>query len=145
MSIVASPTLSKDVRHKSTGLLKQLFTAYSTDKEATKAKSHPDTASNSLQPKDGPANIHPPSYQKNQPFTPHPNVPTGTAQEAEMLSRELENGEWEDRVESTPVSTDSVLRVHGIYMSERRHFEIRVDQGGKLLLWDATVGKLWGT
>jgi hypothetical protein len=61
------------------------------------------------------------------------------------LESELDQGDIDDKVESRPVSTDAVLRVHGIYMSKRRHLEIRVDHTGSLVLWDQEEGKLWGT
>jgi hypothetical protein len=65
--------------------------------------------------------------------------------EAQSLESELDQKGVDDKVESTPISTDHVLRVHGIYMSKRRHLEVRVDSGGRLILWDQEEGKLWAT
>lgn len=116
LSIIASPSLSSDVRHKATSLLRQLHSAYSNDKNARHASSG----------------------------TPASLAPLTDA-EAQTLESELENGKLDDRVESTPVRTDHVLRVHGIYMDRRREFEIRVGQDGKLAVYDAKEGKPWGS
>ena len=64
-----------------------------------------------------------------------------TDAEAKELEQAIENGEVDDRVEHTPIGTDEVLRVHGVYMSESREFAIRTSPEGKLELWDAKAGK----
>ena len=108
-------------------------------KHATLSNPHPELSTSTAKP---------PSYSKETvpSFKPphNPSIPDRTAEEAFALEHELDEDNWDDRVESTPVSTDSVLRVHGIYMSVRRHLEVRVDAAGKLILWDAGEGKLWG-
>lgn len=161
MSIIASPTLSSDVRHKSTNLLKQLYEAYNSDK--TKPKdSKKDSGKNGSaataaeQAASDPA-APPPASLPSQTQTqtdesvpafspPDPrDVAPGTQAEAQILENELELNHLEDKVENTPISTDETLRVHGIYMSKRRHFEVRVDQAGKLVLWDSDEEKIWGT
>jgi hypothetical protein len=43
-------------------------------------------------------------------------------------------GKADDQVENRPICTGEVLRVHGIYMKERREFDIRVGDQGKLEL-----------
>ena len=120
LSIVASPSLSSDVRHKATSLLRQISTAYSTDKEKTKAEQ---AAAKGVQPA---ATLAPISED-----------------EAERLEKDIEEGKVDDRVENTPIKSDHVLRVHGIYMKERREFEIRTGSDGRLELWDAVSGQKW--
>lgn len=157
MSIVASPTLSSDVRHKATGLLRQVYDAYSSDKAGTKqaaaagagagagaagagvAASGTGTAAT--------AQVSHAHTDEVPTFTPPAsrNINTDTQAEARALEAELDYQQLDDKVEETPVSTDEILRVHGIYMSQRRHFEIRVDHTGRLVLWDAKEGKVWGT
>jgi len=136
-----------------------LYTAYSTDKESSKAQAASVVGETSKSTEEGkhatlsnphpnqPSNPSDPQYQETPAFKPphDPSIPPATAQEAFALEHELDEDHWDDRVESTPVSTDSILRVHGIYMSVRRHLEVRVDNVGKLVLWDAVEGKLWGT
>jgi hypothetical protein len=61
--------------------------------------------------------------------------------EARELEQAIEDGQVDDRVENTPIGTDEVLRVHGIYMGERREFEVRAGSEGKLELWDKKTGK----
>lgn len=119
LSIIASPTLSSDVRHKATGLLRQLHTAYSSDKASRTTPTTSDPATS------------------NAALTPL------TESEAKELEQELEEGRLDDRVETTPVKTGEVLRVHGIYMKERREFDIRTGSDGKLELWDAKTGERW--
>jgi hypothetical protein len=163
-SIIASPTLSSDVRHKATGLLRQLYTAYSTDKESAKSTTpvegeikhatlsnpHPNGPQARSNLASSSTSSNPPTYNESETvphFNPphNPSIPPETSQEAAALESELDNNKWDDRVEDTPISSESVLRVHGIYMSVRRHLEIRVDHAGNLVLWDAGEGKLWGT
>lgn len=163
MSIIASPTLSADVRHKSTGLLKQLYEAYSNDKTGKKepntdgaagetkksgAKSGGGLAATVAARAATDPNAPQPLAEDGAPAfsTPDPRlVAPGTQTEAQILEHEIESNHLEDRVEDTPVSTDETLRVHGIYMSKRRHFEVRVDPTGRLILWDSDEGKIWGT
>ena len=61
--------------------------------------------------------------------------------EARELEQAIEDGQVDDRVENTPIGTDEVLRVHGIYMGERREFEVKAGPEGKLELWDKKTGK----
>lgn len=158
------------MRHKATGLLRQLYTAYSTDKETAKSQggaqpvegevkhatlSNPHPNGLQAQARTNPAagtstNTNPPTYNESETvphFNPphNPSIPPETSQEAAALESELDSNKWDDRVEDTPVSSESVLRVHGIYMNTRRHLEVRVDHAGNLVLWDSGEGKLWGT
>lgn len=119
LSIIASPTLSSDVRHKASSLLRQVHTAYSSDKAKSQAQAGVTAASTG-------ATISPLSDS-----------------EAKELEQEIESGKIDDKVEHTPIKTDHVLRVHGVYMSERRHFEIRTGSDGKLELWDAKTKEKW--
>lgn len=123
---MASPTLSSDVRHKATGLLRQLHAAYSSDK-ANKTS----TSSTSTTP------TNPSSDAPSATLTPLSDA------EAKELEQELEQGKMDDRVENKPVKTGEGLRVHGVYMKERREFEIRTGEDGKLELWDAKTGERW--
>ena len=179
MSIVASPTLSSDVRHKATSLLRQMYSAYNTDKAASASASKTGTEEKSGQVDANASagqgkgkglaataaaaaavdpNAPPVPGQTSTPdqIQQEPGLPTfippdlshidpATQAEARSLESQLDQNNLDDRVEDTPVSTDEVLRVHGIYMNQRRHFEIRVDASGKLVLWDADEGKVWGT
>ncbi|KAK8861361.1 hypothetical protein IAR55_002180 [Kwoniella newhampshirensis] len=105
LSIVASPTLSSDVRHRATSLLRSIHAAYKDDKD-----SHSASAS----------------------------TPSTLVDDAEIkkLDEAIKSGELDDRVENKAVRTGETLRVHGIYMSKRREFEVRVGEGGILELWD---------
>jgi len=123
LSIIASPSLSSDVRHRATALLRQLHSAYSNDKSSRVKQS---STANPLPQPDPSAALAPLSDD-----------------EAQRMEKELEDGKLDDKVENTPVATGAVLRVHGIYMDRRREFEIRTGAGGKLELWDAHEKKLW--
>lgn len=101
-------------------MLRQLHTAYSTDK----------------------------SKSKNDQEQPKGAEPTATLvplteSEAKELEQEIESGKIDDKVEDRPVSSEDVLRVHGIFMKERREFDIRLNALGKLELWDAKSGEKW--
>ncbi|OWZ71023.1 hypothetical protein AYX14_03565 [Cryptococcus neoformans] len=120
LSIVASPTLSSDVRHKSASLLRSLHKSYTKDKAAGQEASSSNT---------------PDASQPSATLTPMSD------DEAEKLERDVESGEVDDRVENTAVRTDEVLRVHGIYMKHPRQFEIRVGEEGKLALFDVDQKK----
>ncbi|WVQ78703.1 hypothetical protein IAT38_000790 [Cryptococcus sp. DSM 104549] len=115
LSIMASPTLSSDVRHKASSLLRSLHTSYSSDKAARSAaasKGNPDPA------------------QPSATLTPLSD------DEAEKLEKEIEEGVIDDKVENKPVRTGAVLRVHGVYMNKRREFSVRTGDDGKLSLRD---------
>nr|ODN98591.1 hypothetical protein L204_02555 [Cryptococcus depauperatus CBS 7855] len=114
LSVISSPTLSSDVRHKSASLLRSLHSSYTKDKAAR---------------------------QKTSSSNPNPSQPSArlvplTTEEAVELEKAIDSGEIDDRVENIPIRTGEVLRVHGIYMKERRHFEIRVGDEGTLTLYD---------
>lgn len=97
-------------------MLRQMHTAYTGDKAGRKAKTAP-------QP-DPAATLAPISDE-----------------EAAELEKELAEGKMDDRVEHTPIRTGSVLRVHGVYMDKRRHFEIRVGKDGKMELYEPDTAK----
>ncbi|KAI9632358.1 uncharacterized protein MKK02DRAFT_40660 [Dioszegia hungarica] len=118
LSIVASPTLSSDVRNKATHLLRSLYGAYSTDKTAP-----------------------PPASTTALPVNPAPN--SASTREAQALDSELNTTHAESHIENVPVSSGTILRVHGIYMDRRRYFEVRLNSSGHLELWDAERGERW--
>ncbi|WVO24144.1 uncharacterized protein IAS62_005508 [Cryptococcus decagattii] len=120
LSIIASPTLSSDVRHKSASLLRSLHKSYTEHKNASQEPSSSNTP-----------NIDKPSAT----LTPISD------DEAEKIEKDVESGEVDDRVENTAVRTGEVLRVHGIYMKNPREFEIRVGEEGKLVLYDVDQKK----
>lgn len=144
LSIIASPTLSSDVRHKATGLLRQMHKAYSDDKQAKKS-SDPNTAAAVVNEKSIPSSTSTPTSASTQgvPGIAQPSASLSplSDSEARELEQAIENGMVDDRIENTPIGTDEVLRVHGIYMGERREFDIRASVDGKLELWDAKTGK----
>ncbi|WWC87644.1 uncharacterized protein L201_002534 [Kwoniella dendrophila CBS 6074] len=107
-TIIASPTLSSDVRHKAAHLLRSIHQAYKDDKAKTA------------------------EHKSSQSATITPI----SEEEAERLDRSIEKGEIDDLVENKPINSGEVLRIHGIYMKERREFEIRTSSDGKLILWD---------
>ncbi|WVN90438.1 uncharacterized protein L203_105674 [Cryptococcus depauperatus CBS 7841] len=79
--------------------------------------------------------------QKTSSSNPNPSQPSArlvplTTEEAIGLEKAIDSGEIDDRVENSPIRTGEVLRVHGIYMKEKRHFEIRVGDEGTLTLYD---------
>jgi hypothetical protein len=122
LSIVASPTLSSDVRNKATHMLKSLYGAYTTDKTDPKRKSA-SAASTAL-----------------------PAGSAGSTEktlEAQSLASELDISHSDSHIESVPVQTGTILRVHGIYMDRRRSFEIRVNDAGHLELYDAERRAKW--
>lgn len=120
LSIIASPTLSSDVRHKSASLLRSLHKSYTDHKAASQESSSSDT----------------PDIDK-----PSATLTPISDDEAEKIEKDVESGEVDDRVESTAVRTGEVLRVHGIYMKNPREFEIRVGEEGKLVLYDVDQKK----
>ncbi|KAL7419786.1 hypothetical protein Q5752_005702 [Cryptotrichosporon argae] len=118
LSIIASPTLSSDVRHRAAGLLRQLQGAYTSDKASRRAKSDRD-------PQAIPAGA-----------APSASLAPLSEAEARALEAEIQSGKAEHVVENRAVRTGEVLRVHGIYMDRRRQFEVRVGDGGQLELWE---------
>ncbi|WVQ94458.1 hypothetical protein IAU59_001537 [Kwoniella sp. CBS 9459] len=114
-TIIASPTLSSDVRHKAATLLKSVHTAYKTDKQSRAASSSSLTGQND---------------STSARLTPL------TDEEAEKLEQALEDDRVDDLVEDKGVRSGEVLRVHGIYMNKRKEYEVRVGDGGVLGLWD---------
>ena len=114
ISIIASPTLSSDVRHRATSLLRSLHSAYTNDKAARVASTAPSAS-----------------------LAPIPD------DEAKTLEDDIESGKLDDTVENKPVRTGEILRVHRIFMDQRREFAVRVGSDSRLELWDAKEGKVW--
>ena len=144
LSIIASPTLSSDVRHKATSLLRQLHQAYSTDKSKAKSK----TPTFSSVESSGASGSEPTLVVENTTVPPvgaepHATLVSLSEAEAKELEQAIEDGKADDQVENRPICTGEVLRVHGIYMKERREFDIRVGDQGKLELWDVKTGEKW--
>ncbi|WWD16736.1 hypothetical protein CI109_101167 [Kwoniella shandongensis] len=106
LSIISSPTLSSDVRHRATALLRSVHSAYKNDK-ASRVASQTQTPTSITEEED-----------------------------ARKLDEAIDSGDLDDMVENKAVRTGETLRVHGIYMKERREFEVRVGEGGRLELWD---------
>ncbi|WVF66847.1 hypothetical protein IAT40_001589 [Kwoniella sp. CBS 6097] len=125
-TIIASPTLSSDVRHKAATLLKSVHTAYKNDKQTGSASTSTLTPG-SIENKDE-SSI--PRGQTSARLTPL------TEEEAQKLEQAIENDRVDDLVEDKAVRSGEVLRVHGIYMNKRKEYEIRVGDGGILGLWD---------
>ncbi|WVQ62821.1 uncharacterized protein L199_000970 [Kwoniella botswanensis] len=132
-SIIASPTLSSDVRHRAATLLRSIHHAYKEDKaKSSGATEGPATGQSSRPDKSQSEKGYKKSKSKiaNDPITPlSPN-------EARKLDEQIESEEIDDLVENRPISSGEVLRVHGIYMNKRREFEIRTGDNGRLILWD---------
>ncbi|WRT65475.1 uncharacterized protein IL334_002418 [Kwoniella shivajii] len=106
-TIIASPTLSSDVRHRAAQILRSLHTAYKDDKSS---RTQSQTSSATLTPLND--------------------------DEAKRLDQAIESGEVDDLIENKPIKSGETLRVHGIYMNKRKEFEIRIGKDGKLELWD---------
>ncbi|ORX36364.1 hypothetical protein BD324DRAFT_628534 [Kockovaella imperatae] len=151
LTIISSPSISSDVRHRATSLLKQLHGAYAKDK----AEKRPGGASNNPNPIMDPTSKQMPAEAAPQSVTEgtgsgissaDPATDLGPLDEKEgaALEAELDAGKLDDRVEHTPIRTGEVLRVHGVYMNVKREFDIRVGAEGKLELWDAKANKRWG-
>ena len=104
-----------------------MHNAYSTDK----AK-HPSSTTSTTNPS-----------LSNDPTQPSATLTPLTDAQAQALENDIEQGKLDDRVETQQVRTDAVLRVHGVYMKERREFEVRIGEEGKLELWNKITGKLW--
>ncbi|RSH94447.1 hypothetical protein EHS25_004250 [Saitozyma podzolica] len=144
MSIIASPTLSSDVRHRAVGLLRSLHEAYSKDKASRSSAfaagagaagattSAPSSSSSEPNPSSSSASNTGRAEEKLEPLPLDP-----------ASAQDLEPGRADSRVEDKPVKTGEVLRVHKIFMDRRREFEIRVGEWGRMELWDAKEGKLW--
>ncbi|WVR04026.1 hypothetical protein IAU60_001025 [Kwoniella sp. DSM 27419] len=113
-SIIASPTLSSDVRHRAANLLRSMHKAYKDDKSRSSAAATGAT------------------------LTPL------TEEEAAKLDEAIESGKVDELVEHRAVRSDEVLRVHGVYMSKRREFAVRIGDQGKLELWDVLEKKVVG-
>lgn len=146
MSIIASPTLSSDVRHRAVGLLRTLHEAYSKDKAS---RSSAFAAGAGAAATAGAATSAPTSTGSSEPNPTSSSNPGLTEEKLEPLpldpasAQDLEPGRADSRVEDKPVKTGEVLRVHRIFMDRRREFEIRVGEWGRMELWDAKEGKLW--
>ena len=142
MTIISSPTISSDVRHKATGLLKQLHTAYTKDKTEKHAKKADGTAKETASA--GPSRSGTVKSTSTDTTDPATTLGPMTERQGEKLEAELDAGKLDDRVEHQDIRTGEILRVHGVYMSKRRELEIRAGPEGRLELWDATEGKRWG-
>ncbi|ORY27477.1 hypothetical protein BCR39DRAFT_538189 [Naematelia encephala] len=137
LSIIASPTLSSDVRHKATSLLRNMRSAYSADKASSSRQNAAESSSANSNPNSNPNHIS--STEISATLVPL------TEEQAIDLEKHLQDGSLDDRVEQTTISTGAVLRVHGIYMDKHREFQVRVGQEGKLELWDAKENKKWAS
>jgi hypothetical protein len=146
LSIIASPTFSKDVRHQASAMLRGLGKAYKDDKAKTKearasgaAESGPSSSSRfSASVPGSSASLDGTSTSGGgASLTPLSDA------DARELEQAIESGRADEQVENAPVKTGEVLRVHGIYMSERREFTIRTDKEGRLELWDSKTGERW--
>jgi hypothetical protein len=152
MSIIASPTLSSDVRHRAVGLLRSLHEAYSKDKASrSSAFAAGAGAAGAAAAATTGATTSAPSSSSSEP-NPSSSSASNTGRAEEKLeplpldpasAQDLEPGRADSRVEDKPVKTGEVLRVHKIFMDRRREFEIRVGEWGRMELWDAKEGKLW--
>ena len=129
LSIIASPSISSDVRHRAAQLLRNLKSAYTKDKSTKRAAGAGAAA--------GAAGAALASSN-----TGGARIEVLDPADEGRLEDELEKGEFDDRVESVPVRTGEVLRVHGVYMDRKREFEIRVAADGKLGLWDKDKGRM---
>ncbi|WVW79905.1 hypothetical protein I302_101875 [Kwoniella bestiolae CBS 10118] len=127
-TIIASPTLSSDVRHRAATLLRSIHKAYKDDK-AKSSESKDSVGESSTKTK-----AVSDTKGGKQPTEDHLN-PLDPA-EAKRLDEQIENEEIDDLVENRAINSGEVLRVHGIYMNKRREFEIRTGDNGKLILWD---------
>lgn len=147
VSIISSPTLSSDVRHKATDLLHNLNNAYKQDKAGTSASAA------EAEVVGGPGGAGAEKRSKWNVFarsSPGQGTaaPTTTSEERPPYPHIMSDGlpptsEAEAIVEHVPISSGHILRVHGIHMDRRRRFEIRVNAAGKLELWDADLGQIW--
>lgn len=141
VSIISSPTLSSDVRHKATDLLHNLHNAYSQDKAGA------GEAQGALDETEGAAkkskwNVFSRSVPASQSATVSDPAPVPAYPHA-MPDGLPPSNEAEVMIEHVPISSGHILRVHGIHMDRRRRFEIHVNQHGKLELWDAAAGHIW--
>ncbi|OCF45060.1 hypothetical protein I317_01111 [Kwoniella heveanensis CBS 569] len=126
-TIIASPTLSSDVRHKAATLLKSVHTAYKSDKQTRSASASASTSGTSA-----PIEHEGETSARLTPLT---------EEEAQKLEQAIEDDRVDDLIEDKAVRSGHVLRVHGIYMNKRREYEIRVGEGGLLGLWDVKEKK----
>ncbi|KAK6907103.1 hypothetical protein I203_101092 [Kwoniella mangroviensis CBS 8507] len=132
-SIIASPTLSSDVRHRAATLLRSIHHAYKEDKAKSSGATEETTTGQSslpekLQSQKGKKKSK--GETTNDPITPL------SLEEAKKLDEQIESEEIDHLVENRPVNSGEVLLIHGIYMNKRREFEIRTGDNGKLILWD---------
>lgn len=144
LSIIAAPTFSKDVRHEASKMLRSIGNAYKEDKAKSKAAQTTGSAA---------ATMSTSSLSDSVPDSSEATTmgrksggasltPLTDAQ-ARELEQAIESGRADDQVEVAPVKTGEVLRVHGIYMNERREFHIKTDKEGRLELWDSKTGERW--
>ena len=117
------------MRHRATSLLRQLHGAYTKDKADRAAKTG--------------VGVGVGVVAGSGVVDPAQSLPPMTNAQGDMLEAELDSGKLDDRVEHSAIRTGEVLRVHGIYMKERREFEIRVGSEGHMELWDGKAHKRW--
>ncbi|EIW69103.1 hypothetical protein TREMEDRAFT_31189 [Tremella mesenterica DSM 1558] len=131
LSIIASPTLSSDVRTKALSLLSQLHTAYTADKAQSTQRQIQNVPT-----------IDPPAsstISKDTSFWK-----TSLIDPTRKSDKPLPIPPSDDRVEGRAIRTGEILRIHGIYMNKRREFEVRSGEKGRLELWDKSEGKMVG-
>jgi hypothetical protein len=163
VQILSSPNVSEDVRTKGFSILGGLMNAWQEDqakeREAAKKSSEstpgPSTSKSagSSKPAAGqlPAPPSPPRpvYKRAQSsvstFISKLNKETRKAAKGEKREAKMEKkvASWEvvdfdAKSEPTMLSTKEQLRIWGLRMNERRHFEIR-EKAGKLVLIDANT------
>jgi len=160
IQILSSPNVTEDVRTQGLSILSRLGAAVAADRAAEaeaaakERASKPSTSepSQALPPppytKEDPASsgsIHRPSLKRMQTSvsTLMHKLSTEGRDERKVVKREekeaKETASWEvvDK-DSGMLSSKEQLRIHGLFMNERRHFEVR-ERNGKLVLIDANT------
>lgn len=166
IAILSSPTVTDDVRNSGMSILGRLGVAVAADRAAA-AEVERDNAAKAGPSTVAP----PPPYSKDPPATSEPSssstrpslkrvhtsvstlmhkLSTESRTERKTAKREAkvakEVASWEVvdidvNSESGMLSSKERLRIHGLFMNERRHFEVR-EKEGKLVLMDANTRQI---
>lgn len=158
ISILSSPTVTEDVKKSGMKILSGLATAYAADRaaEAEAEAASQSTSRGELAPpppySPEPSTSSKPSFKRAHSsvssfltkVSSESRTERKAAKKEAKVAKQVSSWEVVDfNADSEPMmlSTKEQLRIHGLFMSERRHFEVR-ERAGKLVLMDSNTKEI---